>query len=431
MLDFKKISVFGVLFAGLSVWGAGFGLYEMDAKSTGMGGHVVGTPFNASAVYYNPAGMSCLTGTCINVNCVMLYPPIPYRVWGGGYRETDGRIDPGAFVFPTIFVTQELPWGLHLGLGFYADFGLGSQYDDNWDLKYDSVRSDFEGYTFNPAISWKIPGVEGLSVAGGIRFTFVNFETESVRDFNLAKYGIADGNYGLNRLNLAADNARGLGIGWNAGVRYELTDDVSLGLMYRSTLRTKIQGEATWNGPATMGEHHNDLEDAMTLPQQVTLGFNWKNFCVKDLQLGMSASYIGWSVMEHYVFDVYNPLYRTTDRQSLDLNWRDTIRIGFGLDYEITDNWEALIGYNFDKDPSSDSEGNAHTMLPPGDRHVIAFGVAWHTADRRWELAFTYAPIIMQHSCAAFRDEWSGRRRYMDTTASCTHCACVGVTYRF
>ena len=413
----------GLTVASSFAVGAGFGLYEMDAKSTAIGGNVLGKPMGPSTVYYNPAGMSCLTGTCVYVGATMLYPPIPYRTWAGGYRETDGRLDPGAFVFPTVFVTQELPWDLTFGLGFYADFGLGSKYDDNWALKYDSVQTDFQAFTVNPALAYKI--TDKWSVAGGLRLTYVKFDTSLIRDFSFLGLG-------NNRMTLESDNVRNLGLGFNLGTRYQLTDDISVGLMYRSPLRTRLQGDVRWNGPAGQGLHANAAEETIELPQQLTAGFNWDHFLVKDLHFGMSASWIGWSSIESIGFDVRNPITRQVEKQKLDMNWRDTIRAGLGFGYDITENWEALLGYVFDKDPSSDSLGNAHTMLPPGDRHVISFGGAWHTDDRRWEISFCYAPIIMQHSCAAYKAEPPGNAvRYMDTTASCTHCVCVGLSYRF
>ena len=425
-----KIFFLTLILGALTTWGAGFGLYEMDAKSTAMGGNVLGKPMGPSTVFYNPAGMSCLTGTCVYVGATMLYPPVPYRTWGGGYRETDGRLDPGAFVFPTVFVTQELPWDFTFGLGFYADFGLGSKYDDNWAFKYDSIQTDLEAFTVNPALSYKV--TDKWSVAGGLRLTYVTFETTQLRDLNLGNYmGQGYPNLGINRMNLSADNIRNLGLGFNLGTRYQLTDDISVGVMYRSPLRTRLQGDAAWSGMAVGGQHANPSEETLELPQQVTAGFNWDDFLVKKLHFGMSVSWIGWSCIETLAFPVDNPLTGVREKQRLDMNWRDTVRAGLGFGYEITDNWEAMLGYVFDKDPSSDSLGNAHTMLPPGDRHIISFGGAWHTVDRRWEISFCYAPIIMQHSCAAYRAEYGNAVRYMDTTASCTHCVCVGLSYRF
>lgn len=419
-----------VLSFSAAAFGAGFGLYEMDAKSTAFGGNVVGKPFGPSTVYYNPAGMSCLTGTSVYVGCTMLYPPIPFRTWGGGYKETDGRIDPGAFVFPTVFITQQLPWDLTFGLGFYADFGLGSKYDDDWALKYDSIQTDFEGFTLNPALAYKV--TDDFSVAAGLRVTYVTYETTSLHDFNLGRImGAGYPNLGINRFNLKADNARNLGLGFNVGARYQVTKDISVGAMYRSPIHTKLQGDSTWNGMAVGGTQAEHVDECINLPQQVAVGFNWDDFLIKKFHFGMSASLIGWSSMDRILFDVYNPVTQTVGKEETALNWRDTVRVGMGFGYDITENWEAMIGYVFDKDPSSDSVDNAHTMLPPGDRHVISFGGAWHTADRRWEISFVYAPIIMQHSCAAYRAEYGDAIRYMDTTASCTHCVCVGLQYNF
>lgn len=429
----------GIVLAAVGLHGAGFGLYEMDAKTTAMGGHVVGKPFNASTIYYNPAGMSCLTGTCVCVGGTFLNPPIPYSVWGEGQPNESGKIDPGWFAFPTFFISQELPWNFHFGLGFYADFGLGSEYPRGWALKYDTVETLFEGLTLNPAVSWKFPFIESaewlerLSLAAGLRWTWVNFETTQLRDFNLSRYmGAYYPNYGINKLDLQADNQRHLGLGYNVGLRYDFTEDISGGVMFRSPIKTRVQGDAVWEGEVVGGKKSNYAESDVWLPAQVTLGMNWERaFGVEDLHFGISGSWIEWSKLDQFAFDVYNPVKKTYEQQEIKLKWHDTLRMGFGFGYDVTKNWEALIGYIYDWDPSQDSAGLAHTMLPPGDRHIVSFGIAWHTIDRDWEIALAFAPIIMQHSCAEYKSEYGDRTLHMDTETSVTHCVNVSLVYHF
>lgn len=432
-MSMKKLATLTVtLFLASLAFGAGFGLYEMDAKTTAFGGNVLGRPINASTVYYNPAGLSALTGTWVNVSVDFLHPPIPYRVWGSGLREEGGTVDPGWFCFPNVFLSQQLPWDFTFGLGIYADYGLGSEYGDSWKLKYDSIETTFVGYTLNPAISYKI--TDDLSVGAGMRFTYVNFETEQIRDFNLGRYMPGYPNYGYSRLKLEADNRKQIGLGFNVGIQYRINDDVSVGAMYRSRIHTKLQGRAKWHGAIFApegGDHWNDLEDGLNLPAQCTFGLNWDRFIWENFHFGTSVSWIQWSCMDHIGFDVFNPIVKANTKQSIDLEWNDTFRYGVGFAYDITRNWEALLGYIYDLDPSNDSIGLAHTMLPPGDRHIITFGGAWHTEDRRWEIALTYGTIIMQHSCSQFAAEYGDAIYNLDTTASVTHLVTLGLSYHF
>ena len=418
-----------------SSFGAGFGLYEMDAASSAMGGHVFGSPRNASAVYYNPGAMHSLTGTWISVGYTGINPRLDTKV---NDRHTS-NMDPGWFTFPTFFVTQELPWGFHFGFGGFADFGLGSEYNDRWALKHDSYETLFIGYTLQPVISYDI--TDKWSFGIGPRFTFVEFETHMMRDFQFVDdmYMAQSMGYlhapvrGKNRLKLRADNRNHIGIGLAAGTQYRFTDDISVGVMYRSRVKTKLRGDAKWRGE-DLG-HSNPAGDSVQLPASVAVGFNWDNaFWLKGLHFGASGTWIEWSKMSHIVFDIYNPVSRKDEGNRIDLEWRNTYRVGFGFGYDLNDNWEVLCGYVYDWDPCRNRIFDAHTMLPLGDRHVVSGGLAWTSDSGAWEIALTYSCIIMESKTQSIPGEYYqyDRKIYdFHTHNSYTHLVSLGVTYHF
>ena len=431
-----KSIVFGATLAVLgTVYGAGFGLYEMDAGSSAAGGHFFGKPRNASAVYYNPAAMHSLTGTWISVSYTGINPRLDTKV---NDRHTS-NMDPGWFTFPTFFVTQELPWGFHLGFGGFADFGLGSEYNNRWALKHDSYETTFIGYTLQPVISYDI--TDKWSFGIGPRFSFVEFETHMMRDFSFVDdmYMAQSMGYmhapvrGKNRLKIRADNRDHIGIGLAAGMQYRFTDDIAAGVMYRSRVKTKIDGDAKWHGEDL--DHSNAAGDDMELPASVSLGVNWDNaFWTKGLHFGASGSWIEWSKMTYYTFDVFNPVTKKNEEQRIDLDWRNTYRVGFGLSYDLNDSWEVLCGYVYDWDPCRNRLGNAHTMLPLGDRHVISGGVAWTSPSGVWEVALTYSCIIMESKTQPIADEYyQYNHKVYDFHShnSYTHLFSIGVTYHF
>ena len=435
----KRIACLSAVVLVSGAFGAGFGLYEMDARSTAMGGHVTAKPFNASAVYYNPGAMHSLTGTWVTVGGTFLKPPLDIKVDGRACR----RMDPGWFAFPTFFVTQELPWGFHVGFGAFADFGIGSHYHQSWPLNYDSQCSTFEGITFQPVLSYDI--TEHWSIGAGPRFSYFEVETSMIRDFRtfpdmivqtpFGPYNAAGTvrSMGRNKLRLRADNQEDIGIGLAVGTSYRFNDDISIGAMYRSRIRTTLKGDATWKGG--VGHHSNDIEDDVQLPAQVQLGFNWdRAFWIDKLHFGASGSWIEWSKMTHLKFDVYNPQSQVLEEQMLDFRWRNAYRGGFGFAYDVTDNWQVLLGYVYDWDPTRNRVGLTHTMLPPGDRHIASLGVCWTSPDRKWEIALTYASIMMESKTARFRDQWYTYNREVHECHfhnAYIHCISLGITYHF
>ncbi len=433
----KKNAVFAVA----SLWcagamAAGFGLYEVDAHSTAMGGHVFASPRNASAVYYNPGAMQSLTGTVITVGATIINPRADARI----DKRHDRHMSPGWLAFPTFFATQELPWGFHLGFGGFADFGIASEYDRNWELKYDSAKTLFEGYTLQGVISYDI--TRDWSFGIGPRITYVNFETEMFRDFGFVDqmYLAQSHGYmhapvrGRNRLKIKANNEDDLGVGLAAGTSYRVTDDFSVGAMYRSRVKTKVKGDAVWRGE-DVSYNRNTLSETIQLPAQVSLGFNWDDaLWIDDLHLGASATWIEWSKMSALVFNVFNPVTGNVEEQRKNLSWRNTYRVGFGLGYDVLDNWTVMAGYTYDWDPCRNRLGYAHTMLPVGDRHIVTTGLAWTSDDGKWQIAVGYALIIMESKTQYIPGEYYAQTREvhkMHTRNSYSNLITVGLTYRF
>ena len=113
-------------FAGASAWSVsanGFRLGGQDAFATARGGAFVATADNASAVYYNPAGITQLEGFNFRGGLYGIYydptftPPPP--------RDTNTfHIKNQWAAVPQFFATYTpKDWPLSFGLGVYAPYG--------------------------------------------------------------------------------------------------------------------------------------------------------------------------------------------------------------------------------------------------------------------------------------------------------------------
>jgi len=420
MKTIKSGIVVAALMASVQSFGAGFGLYEMSARSMMTGGHNVGKGNDASAVYYNPAMISDLTGTWVTVGATLIHPPLDTRVNGVGTH----KMNPGWFVDPHVFLTQELPWGFTAGLGIYADYGLASKYDNDWPLSFNSVESSIQGYCLSPTLSYKV--TDKWSVAAGVRLEHVIFHQKRYYQFDrLAHYAYGPSYLGNMRMKINANND--FNVGYLVGTTYDITEDFSVGAVWRSRIRCDLEGNVTTSGNGVLGttqarENMKDASEKLDLPMSATVGFNWdRAFWLDKLHLSSSVTWTEWSTIDKIDLGL---------AETMDLGWHNAYRTGCGFEYDLTDWLTPGMGYIYDWDPMREKRPN--TMIPAGDRHNIYFGATFHVTDN---LDFTLAGgmVLMESKTALFdnpvtnqKDEFKFQSRN-----SHTYLASATITYHF
>lgn len=410
-------------------YGAGFGLYEMSARGNSMGGALVGKAADASANYYNPATLTSLTGTWFTASVSFMNPRAQTKVNG----RHGQKMNPGWFALPALYASQELGRGFFLGVGAYADFGLGTKYKRNWPLSFDTTETTIEGYTVNPNLAYKVN--DDLSISAGFRMNYISFDQRKTIPAGNAQLPQ------LGRLGTVNAHIRGedhFSPGYNFGIQYNILTNLSVGATYRSRIKTRIKGRTRTNYSSvdslygrmareTIRQSARAAEGVtaanLRLPQSVTFGVNWDPW--QNIHLGADLTWTEWSCLPVAWFETpqgANPVW---------LKWHDTLRAGVGFGVDFCEDLSWMISYAYDFDPSHKNEGS--TMLPPGDRHIFATGLGYRTGS--WDFAVGYS-VIYQVSEA--RDIKSGSRAYpygqtyhFDTGKSFAHCGTVTVTYHF
>jgi long-chain fatty acid transport protein len=211
--------------------------------------------------------------------------------------------------------------------------------------------------------------------------------------------------------------------GWLLSTRFDITDDLSIGAVYRSRIRHTIKGDintTAFNGVMS----HGDAEGRLELPSSATVGINYD--ITKKFRTGAAVTWTEWSTIDTILFKMAN-------QKKLDLGWNDAWRVGFGFEYDFTDDFCGRIGYNFDMDPSHKDHGS--TMLPPGDRHIVGFGIGYKILDNlRVDLGYNF--IIMESTTRelykknAVTDTAIESHKFQTDNAY-SHIASLSVTYNF
>lgn len=398
-------------------FGAGFGLYEASARGNALGGGLVGSTGDATANYYNPANLTECTNISVTVGVSLINPFADAKIDG----VQQAKMNSGWFTPPHIYVAAPITEDLVFGFGTYCEFGLGTKYDSNWLANWDTTETTIEQFTFNPNLAYKI--TDWWSIGVGARMSYITFENYGRPYMDLGIPGLV----GYGSSHLEGDD---FNCGWLLSTRFDITDDLSIGAVYRSRIRHTIKGDIDTELPSSIaaltgtGRTHGDAEGRLELPSSATVGINYD--ITKKFRTGAAVTWTEWSTIDTILFKMAN-------QKKLDLGWDDAWRVGFGFEYDFTDDFCGRIGYNFDMDPSHKNHGT--TMLPPGDRHIVGFGIGYKILDNlRVDLGYNF--IIMESTTRelykknAVTDTAIESHKFQTDNAY-SHIASLSVTYNF
>jgi len=383
-----------------STHAAGFGLYEASARGNAMGGALVGDTGDASANYFNPANMTDLSGTHTLLGATAIHPVLDITANG-----EKNNLDSGWFAPPHAYVTHQLTDDWFLGFGLYTEFGLGTKYDSDWNLKWSSTETTLETMTLNPNVAYKIN--DRLSLAAGLRMMYLDFDHRKTPFDNDTIGALPSPFPPLPVIGSMSTRVKGdsWGTGYNLGVSYKITDTLDAGFVYRSRVRHTVKGDFEVNSsagtvvpvdiPNPLPYGNASARGEIELPPSWTAGLNYRP--VERLNIGLAAIYTEWSTYDDLTMTFGPTLvnHAKLPRSSEQKNWKDVWRLGLGAEYLLTERWSVQGGYVYDMDPINRS--HTDTMLPPGDRHIFSTGVGY--AIDTWTLNASYGLIMMQ-SCS-------------------------------
>lgn len=424
-----------------------------------MGGAVVGKALDASANFANPATLTDLTNIWVTVGFITEHPRAQVRgttnglSWPGG----DVNCDPRLFWLPHFQLAIPLPGDFSFGLSAGVEYGLGTKYDENWAMSWSSLETTVQGYVLNPNLAYKI--TDKWSVAIGLRWMFFDFEQISDPQITSAGYEL-----GRAHNRLKGDN-RFNSFGWVVGTKYDILDNLSVGVVYKSQIDATINGKTStslrrtndstitavgsglgaqqWmqdGAPADMLPIYQQAairgvnqtiangvraangaaEADIKLPQSVTAGINWD--LAPRHHLGFAVSWTQWSVFDSLHFDLAG------GGRDVYLNWNDTWRGSIGYAWDFHDDWTWMISYVFDQDCCLNGD-QASAMLPPAHRNIATTGFKWNVW-RNLDVCLDYSCIFMDGGSFDTKDKL-GRVYHFETCRGFCHAVGFGVTYRF
>lgn len=378
----KKLSVvlmLSVLLADLS-YGAGFALYEYSARGTAMGGATVANKAEPASLAVNPALITELDGTQAQLGLTVVTANAKTTV-AGQQRGLKNDV----WYLPNFYVTQKWSDQVSVGLGGFSRYGLGGEYDDpveTWLGSNLAYKVKLETFSFTPTIAVKAN--DEFSVAMGLEAMVIGFTQNSY--FNLGGTpSNPNSHYEIS----------GSGVSWGGNFSFiyrpEWAEKWSLGAMYRTKVKQKLNGRINANGNTIdiINIHGADAEGAITLPDSLTAGVSFRPMEDLILEAGIVGTF--WSAYDQILIQ-----YKDSESSPVIRNqkkYQDTYRLNFGAEYNLNPNWAVRAGYVFDKSPINKHEMD--TLVPVDDRHIASVGAGYH--NDTWSVDLSYSHIFAKN----------------------------------
>jgi len=384
----NRLSTYGVL-ATLALGGAtlsasanGFSLGAQDAFATARGGAFVATADNASAIYYNPAGLSQLEGLNFRGGVYGIYldptfsPPSGRANSGNTYHIEDNLA-----AVPQLFAAYTpKDWPLSFGLGVYSPYGGNISWPQDTGFRTIATSGSLTYLTINPVVALKL--APGLSIAGGVMVNYANIDLESaILDVPSIRPPAPD---------FFRFKGNGWSVGYNLGLLWQPHQKVSLGATFRSTATVRLDGQTetealNYDISNTRRSARMDLQ----FPLSAVAGISCRP--TPKWNLEFDADYTDWSSFgTTAIYQSPAPpgsfLSQWPQNPRLTLDWQASWMFEFGVTRYFDNGWHVSAGYVF----SQNSVPNAYysPLAADLDRHFFSVGTGFKGKRFDFDVAY-------------------------------------------
>ncbi len=358
-------------------YGAGFALYEGSARGNALGGAMVGRADDASAVFFNPAGITQLEGMQVMGGVTLIAPSTEVKTTtplGDIVTETENN----TYYPPHLYATYQMNDMVWIGAGLFSRFGLGTEFDSAWPGRYNNYNAEIQSLTFNPDIALKLR--DDFSLAFGVSATWFDLKLQR-------KLPPPEGMPSDLDLTLEGD---AIGYGFNVAARYEAAKWLALGASFMSEVSEDVDGTADIQIAKT------DASGDVDLPAELFLGVTLKPCEKSSIEIG--AVYTGWSSYEKLQMELDDPSVLGTKEIMVPKDWKDAWRYVAGVEYAVNEALDLRLGYVYDGSPVP--KETVDYLLPPGDRQLICGGIGCHWNDWTLDLSYTYLMVKDEDAAA-------------------------------
>lgn len=373
---------------------AGFALIEQSTKSLGnafAGAAALGE--DASAIYFNPAGLTRLARPELVVAAHYISPKNTIydakssHLSGATVDINRATSEAGvSALVPNIYFAAPIAPGLHAGIGIGVPFGLATNYVTEWAGKYHAKLSELATVSITPTLALK-PS-EQFSLGAGLNIEHANAVLSNRIDLGMVCLGaeaaaqLPTGSCtGLGLLPTKADGSVTVkgddwGVGFVLGALFTVNASTRFGATYHSPVTHRLSGTADFAVPAnaslfTGSGRFIDTGATAELKLPETISASVFHSVDTRWQLLGDVTWTKWNRFQELRVEFDNPAQPSAVQPE---RWENTWRLSVGANLVQNDRLMWRAGIARDQSPIANAELRT-PRVPDSDRTWLAIGV--------------------------------------------------------
>jgi len=422
-----------------SVQAGGFQIGEMATRATGMGSAFTAVANDASAAWYNPAGVAFSSGSEVMLGGdAIISPGVDFTT------NTANPLNPASsstksktFFVPHAYYTY-MDQGSKLGasISVNSPFGLETEWPTTAAFANKNTFSRIQMANINPSVVFML--TDKVSVAAGFSYAYaINVDLDNT----------------LQHL-----NGNGDGWGGNAAVFYK-GDGFNLGVSYRSRIKINVDGTATAVpgsalAGAPFGATSSSAKTDITLPDIVNVGLAWMPN--EDLTLSLDVDWVNWKTFDAINITYGSGAYRgavgglgafaatgsivtaltvkalQNGKTNLPQNWKSTVAVRAGIEWKYNPQMRARFGYVYDPTPIRNADFSPG--IPGNDRHIFSVGYGYDfNSNTTIDLAYAFVYFVKRNQTQSTVGPAAGAPNTVKNGQykNNVHILATSVSYRF
>ena len=389
-----KILVIASMFISTSALAGGYRVALQGQKATGMGHTGVAMTDSSEVVFFNPAAMTFLendydiSGGITLIDSVTKYQNQTANI----SAETDNPIGtPISF-----YLSQRVDEEFSYGVGVYTPYGNIIEWQKDWAGSHLVNDIALAAIYIQPTIAYKIN--DEYSVGFGP--TLVSGSVEFNRNLSTS---LVDGSGNRSNVTLKASNV--MGLGFNLGFFAKPTEELSVGISYRSKVVLEARGESAnfENIPVSLQTTYFDttFNANLVLPAELTVGVSYD--LNSDIVLALDINRTFWSAYENLDVQFNSPAGTSYNPR----NYNDANILRLGAQYKMDEELTLRAGIYFDNSPIGDGYYTPETARADSTGYTAG---ATYKVSEKMELDFSFLLLVF--------DDFNGSYDYYDQSGT-------------
>ncbi len=365
------------------IYASGFAIPEQGAKAISMGNAFTAVADDASALFYNPAGITQLKGDInFTLGASLLMAKSTWE------HNSDSAETKDAYpVSPQFNFTFKVMPKMVVGLGFSAPFAAKIEWPDGWKGADLVEMMNVQLVDVSPTIAYEV--IKGLSIALTYDLGIGAVELRK-------RVKLSSNDYMLVQM---ASDGQTLAHGFKASLFYK-KNALSTGLVFKFGKTFNFEGKADFDVTNPIFNSSKPTDQKMsvdlTLPMEIIWGISYKVIPEK-LLLSFDVQYIMWSSYNELKFKFEKEEFdedkndNKTRYSTTEKDWKNVFALRFGMEYKVMPQLALRAGYTYDFNPVPDE--TLDPSLPDSDRHIIGLGIGYKI-NQMINIDFAYSYVL-------------------------------------